>query len=96
MADFLTLGAYKGLLFDDNSNAFIEDLKAQMKVLVYHEASSTHLVDTTGSTKGKFHFTAAENGVHFICLYESFSYFRMVTSQGWFSSRGVWPLFLTY
>ncbi|KAJ3350469.1 emp24p/erv25p- protein [Kappamyces sp. JEL0680] len=63
------VGAYKALIFDSNVNTFVEDRSAQMKVLVRMETSSDHLVDSAGSTRGKFHFTAAENGVHLICLY---------------------------
>lgn len=75
------VGSYRVMMHDSKSNQYIEDRSVSLKILVFSDASQHNLVDTTGSTRGKFHFTAADNGVHDICL--------TVQAAGWFNSRVV-------
>jgi hypothetical protein len=60
---------YKVLIHNAQSNTYVEQAEAMMKVAVYSFEEKGNILDTTLSYKGKFKFTANDNGRYKICMY---------------------------
>ncbi|KAJ3311751.1 putative member of the p24 [Boothiomyces sp. JEL0838] len=62
------ISAYKVLNHEANLDAYLENKLTTLKIVVHSEHTGHNLVDTNGASRGKFHFTTAESGVHKICI----------------------------
>ncbi|KAG1445209.1 hypothetical protein G6F56_009993 [Rhizopus delemar] len=72
------LGVYKSEQFSDTHNEWIENKDVKMEITVEELPQGHRIVDTKGTSAGRFTFTSTESGDHSICLSTS--------SNAWFDN----------
>ncbi|KAL8736605.1 MAG: hypothetical protein Q9181_002328 [Wetmoreana brouardii] len=77
----MVVGHYKAEQIDPNTNSFVQNPDLGILVTVEEVFDNDHrVVNTKGSSTGKFTFSAADSGDHRICFLPS-----MAGGGGWFS-----------